>query len=498
MGFSIDPMTELLSKQIWSLFRKEARFGSFKDTRPKNKERFRQKDFKKNIIVSYIHNSYKTKNMNISIIGLGKLGACMAATYASKGHHVIGVDINQTFVDAINNGRAPVDEKDLQDTISLAKDTLRATTDYTDAISNSDITFIIVPTPTADDNDGFSAQYVVASCKDIGNALKSKDAYHLVVLTSTLLPCECEKQVIPTLEEASGKKCGVDFGFCYSPEFIAIGTVIRDLLHPDFFLVGESDKKAGDVIESFYHSVSDNDVPVRRMSIPSAELTKISVNSFLTMKITYANMLTEIAEHIPGVNIDDVTGAVGNDKRIGSAYLRGGLGYGGPCFPRDNRAFAYMAKQRNVDVPYATKTDTYNYSIIRKSVEKIKANVLDGSAIAFLGLSYKPGTYFSEESQAIAIARTLSETGYQIHAWNPGGNRHAETLLSGTSIVFHNSMDTCIAEVTTVFLSNWDSAFNTLPDVVPSNVTTVIDPWRQYDPAVFSEKIQYIPFGLSL
>jgi UDPglucose 6-dehydrogenase len=433
--------------------------------------------------------------MNISIIGLGKLGACMAATYASKGHQVIGVDINQDFVHAVNNGKAPVDEKDLQEMVSRGKERLRATTEYADGISNSDITFIIVPTPTATDHDGFSAEYVIASCKDIGAVLKNKNSYHLVVLTSTLLPGECEKQIIPVLEETSGKTCGVDFGFCYSPEFIAIGTVVHDLLNPDFLLVGESDARAGDLIETFYHSVSDNNAPVRRMSISSAELTKISVNSFLTMKITYANMLTEIAEHISGVDIDAVTIAIGSDKRIGPYYLRGGLGYGGPCFPRDNRAFAYMAKQRGIDVPYAEKTDEYNTSIISKSVEKIKANVSIGSAIAFLGLSYKPGTYFSEESQAIAIARVLSEAGYQIHAWNPGGNQHATILLEDTNIEFHETMEECIIKARVVFLANWDKVLEGLPGMLSSGVEAIIDPWRQFDPAIFPDTVQYIPFG---
>lgn len=431
---------------------------------------------------------------NISIIGLGKLGACMATAYASKGHQVIGVDINQKFVDAINNGQAPVDEKDLSDYISKNRDRMRATTDYNDAIKNSEITFIIVPTPT-DETGGFTSKYVQESCKSIGSALKNKSEYHLVVLTSTLLPGACEEEVISVLEEFSGKKCGKDFGFCYSPEFIAIGTVIRDLLNPDFFLIGEFDKKSGDLLEEFYNSVSNNQAPSKRMSIKSAELTKISVNSFLTMKITYANMLAEIAENIPGVNVDDVTDALGSDKRIGKHYLKGGLGYGGPCFPRDNRAFAFMAEQHGVKAPFADRTDEYNKSIIGRAIRYIKENALDDKTVGIIGLSYKPGTYFSEESQAIRICEQLVDDGYVVNVFEPCGYTHAKELL-GEKVFYCESLENCVEKSDVLFLSNIDKQLTNLPQLVGLDTNKiVIDPWRQFEK---KDLKNYINFGIGL
>ena len=422
----------------------------------------------------------------------------MAAVYASKGYQVIGVDINDKCISAICNGNAPVAENQLEEFISEHSDLIDATKDADRAVKQSFLSFIIVPTPS-DSEGGFSADYVVEACKTIGLSLKSKEDFHLVVLTSTLLPGECEDKIIPVLEEYSGKKCGKNFGFCYSPEFIAIGTVVRDLLNPDFFLVGESDKPSGEILENFYKTVSDNGAEVKRMSISSAELTKISVNSFLTMKITFANMLTEVAENISGVDIDAVTDAMGNDKRIGKHYLRGGLGFGGPCFPRDNRAFAHMAKTRGVEVPYAAKTDEYNKSIIDRSVAKILSVVSkENDVVSIIGLSYKPGTYFSEESQAVAIADKLAQAGCMVHVHNPDGNDHAKEFL-GERVIYHENLKECAEKGSVLFLANVIGDVNAFVHLVKDmGGITIVDPWRQMMNEVTSghlDNITYVPFG---
>lgn len=416
----------------------------------------------------------------ISIVGLGKLGSCMAAMYASKGHTVIGCDLNPLSVDAINQSRAPVCETSLQSLIEQTQGRLTATTDTVDAVHQSDISFIIVPTPSLPDGS-FAVEYVQAACRDIGEALKTKDDYRLIVLTSTLLPGDYQTHVISTLEKYSEKSCGKDFGFCYSPLFIAIGSVIKNLLHPDFFLVGEFDKASGDLLESFYRTVCDNGAPVRRMSIPSAELAKISVNSYITMKITFANMLGEVAERIPGVNIDDVTQALGSDKRIGAAYLKSGLGYGGPCFPRDNRAFAHMAKSHGVEAPFAAKTDEYNQNIMGRWAEKIMASTSkDKDTIALIGVSYKPDTAFAEESQTIGIARLLIAQGYNVQVHNPYGNDHARTLL-GDSVTFHDELATCLEQTSVVFLGlPMTHLLEPLVHLCRTRTIKVIDPWRQW------------------
>ena len=414
----------------------------------------------------------------ISVVGLGKLGSCMATVYARKGYTVIGVDLNPDTITAINQGQPPVREKNLQEFLHESHERISATTDTHDAVIRSDLTFIIVPTPSKEDGS-FSTEYVTSACKEIGLGLSQKQGYHLVVLTSTVLPGDCERDIIPVLEQTSGKKAGQDFGFCYSPLFIAIGSVIQNLLHPDFFLVGESDARAGDILEAFYQTVCDNRSVVRRMSIPSAELTKISVNSYVTMKITFANMLGEVASAIPGVNIDDVTSALGHDKRIGSAYLKAGLGYGGPCFPRDNRAFARMAEQRGVQVPFADKTDEYNNSLVNYWVQKIKRVAGIQEPIACIGVSYKPGTDFAEESQAISIAKQLLLEGYPVHVYNPDGNTHANKLL-GSSVTYHENLESCIQTTNSIFLGlPMRSVVDSLKPLLEGRSVKIIDPWRQ-------------------
>src|SRR5437868_6642130 len=183
-----------------------------------------------------------------SIVGLGKLGASMAAAIASRGGRVIGVDINRDAVRAINEGRAPVQETGLAELIAANHDRLRATDSHREAIHASDVTFVIVPTPS-DESGAFSLQYAAWAFGEIGAALAEKNGYHLVVLTSTVLPGATRHGLLPILEERSGKRCGADFGLCYSPEFIALGSVIRDFLNPDFTLVGEFDDRSGRTLE---------------------------------------------------------------------------------------------------------------------------------------------------------------------------------------------------------------------------------------------------------
>jgi len=431
---------------------------------------------------------------NISIIGLGKLGACMMAAYASKGHRVIGVDINSTFVDSINNKKAPIKETDLEKYITKYGNRISATKNYAEAIKKTSITFVIVPTPT-DKTGGFSVDYVLNACVDIGKALKKKRAYHLVVLTSTVLPTDCEERIIPVLEKYSGKKCGAGFGFCYNPEFIAIGSVIKDLLYPDFFLIGEYDKKSGDILEYFYSKTINGLAKTKRMNIPSAELTKISLNHFLTTKITFANMLSEIAHKIPGVNVDVITGALGSDTRVGPKYLRGGLGYGGPCFPRDNRAFASIALKRGIKVPYAKVTDNYNISITKRMIALILDHVTPTSKIGILGLSYKPETEFCEESQGLNIAQKLYRLKYHINVFDVNGYGHAKTKLN-EPVYYEESLDEFINHSDVIFLTNWDKYNHILKEKKYKKKLTIIDPWRQFSARDFPKSVKYVPFGI--
>src|SRR5438477_7472309 len=185
--------------------------------------------------------------MKISVIGLGKLGAPLAAVLASKGHSVTGVDVNRDFVRLLAEGKTPVEEPGLQKLLDQHRARLSATTDFETAISGSDVSFVIVPTPS-DSHGGFSNKYVLSAVTAIGQALRKKRDYHVVNVTSTVMPGSTGREIRQALETASGLEVGSTVGLCYNPEFVALGTVIRDMLYPDMILIGESDPRAGEVL----------------------------------------------------------------------------------------------------------------------------------------------------------------------------------------------------------------------------------------------------------
>lgn len=258
----------------------------------------------------------------LSVVGLGKLGACMAACFAAKGFRVTGVDVSPALVDALGAGRAPVPEPGLQALLDRAGPRLRTTHADVDAVAASDMSFVIVPSPTLADGL-FSLEHVRGAVRTIGEALRRKRGRHVVVVTSTVLPGSVEFGLKPVLEEAAGRPCGDDLALVYNPEFIALGSVVHDFLHPDLVLIGERERWAGDAVAAVYARVCDNEPAVARMSWASAELAKIALNSFVTTKISFANMLVELCEELPGANVDDVCRALGRDARIGLRYLRG-------------------------------------------------------------------------------------------------------------------------------------------------------------------------------
>ena len=281
----------------------------------------------------------------VNVVGLGKLGAPLAAVLASRGFTVIGLDVNKTFVDALNAGKMPIVEPQLNELIAENRERLSATMDADEAVQKSDASFVIVPTPSNKETGFFSNSYVLKAMETLGKALRKKNGYHLVVITSTVMPGSTDGEIRAALESASGRKVGPDLGLCYNPEFIALGSVVRDMLYPDSILVGQADQKAGDMLEKIYRQMCVKNPPVQRMNLVSAELTKISVNTYVTTKISYANMLADICDRLPDADVDVVTKAVGADSRVGVKYLRGATGYGGPCFPRDNVSFGALARQ---------------------------------------------------------------------------------------------------------------------------------------------------------
>lgn len=411
--------------------------------------------------------------MKITVIGLGKLGSCHAAVLAHKGYEVIGVDINKNFVEDINNGKAPVVEPDLQELINKCRPRLKATSNAAQAVAETEVTFVIVPTPSKA-NGEFSMEYALAAAKDIGEGLKNNPNYHVVVMTSTVMPGDMDGQFVPMLESVSGKKVGKDFGVCYNPEFIALGSVVRNMLYPDMVLIGESDSKAGDIIQKIYEQSVSNQPYYARMNFINAELTKISVNTYVTTKISYANMLGEICSKLKGADANVVLSAVGSDSRIGNKYLRAGLSFGGPCFPRDNLAFTKVAEKVHVDpiLPKATdRMNSYHTEFVANLIsEKMPSNTQN---VALLGLAYKPNTPVIDVSPSIALARQLVLKNIKVCAYDPLAIENAEKELP--TIIYEQDFKIAVQEADVIVVTLSYEQFKNLEPSMIKPTAIIID-----------------------
>jgi UDPglucose 6-dehydrogenase len=432
----------------------------------------------------------------ITVVGLGKLGSPMAACLAARGYTVIGVDVDDAKVTAINEGRAPVFETGLDEMLERSEGRLSATTDLEEAVRRSQLTFLVVATPS-EDGGGFSLKWVLPACETIGRAISTQDDFHTVVLTSTVMPGSTGGPVREALEEASGKRCGEDFGLCYSPEFIALGSVIRDFLNPDFLLVGESDARAGAALESVYRKAVDVEAPIARMNFVNAELAKLSVNTFVTTKIAYANMLARICERLPEADVDVVTDAIGLDTRIGKKYLRGTISYGGPCFPRDNVALATLARDLGAPAFVAEATDTANRDGIGRLADLVEERLPEGGTAAVLGLSYKPNTDVVDESPGLLLLAELAGRGVDAVGYDPAAMPNAARTLGGSARLCDSLADAVSAADVVVLATAWDEFKTIEPSLLerdgPRRV--VIDCWRVLPADQIGAVAEYVVLG---
>ncbi len=430
---------------------------------------------------------------SVCVIGLGKLGAPLAVCMAARGVRVTAVDAEPAKIAAINQGQPPVHEPGLAELLARTEGRLNATQEIGPAVCQSDFTFIVVSTPSQP-GGGFSLRFVEPVCQEIGRALASKAQYHVVCLTSTVMPGSTGGRIRKLLEEASGKKCGADFGLCYSPEFIALGSVIRDFLNPDLLLIGESDRRAGDALEALYSRVCENRPPVARMNFVNAEITKLAVNTYVTTKISFANMLARVAERLPGADVDIITSALGLDTRIGAKYLKGAVSYGGPCFPRDNLAMAALARQVGAPPDLVQAVDRFNRGQVHWLADRVLEHAPD--RVGVLGLTYKPGTDVVEEAVGLLLANELAERGVEVMAYDPA----AATKQSRISarVLLAADAEHCIARADAVVLATPWQQFEGIPAerwARAGNPRIVIDCWRVLKHLENQPGVRYIALG---
>jgi len=300
------------------------------------------------------------------------------------------------------------------------------------------------------------------------------------VMTSTVMPGSMNGELRAALERYSGRTVGTSLGFCYNPEFIALGSVVRDMLRPDMILIGESDTKAGEALERIYHQSCDNQPAFRRMNFVNAELTKISVNTFVTTKISYANMLADICDRLPGADVDVVTHAVGADTRVGAKYLKGATGYGGPCFPRDNVAFAALARAIGANPDLAEATDRINQYQVERVLGAVQARLDGKGAVGILGLSYKPHTGVIEESQGVALAERLLDEGHPVIGYDPKALPAADARLRGRMKAAQSAEECVRAADLVIVMTPWPDFSRIAPEAFArtGRRLPVIDCWR--------------------
>ena len=417
--------------------------------------------------------------MKISIFGMGYVGAVSAGCLASEGHEVVGVDPVQTKVDLINAGRTPIIEKDIGDLIASAVESghLRATTDVGDAAMATEMSLICVGTPSQP-NGNLDLSFVRRVCEQIGHHLREKDSFHVVVLRSTMLPGSMRSVVIPTLEQASGKRAGSDFGVCNNPEFLREGTAVYDYFNPPKTVVGETDTRAGDRLVEIYRGLS---APLIRTDLETAEMVKYVDNCWHALKVGFANEVGNVCKAV-GTDGHRVMDIFCQDTKLNLSpyYLKPGFAFGGSCLPKDLRAFTYKARTLDLDVPILNSILPSNSLQVERGLGMVTSR--DSKKVGVLGFSFKAGTDDLRESPMVEVIERLLGKGYDIRIYDKnvnvarlvGANR--EYILNHIPHIANLMVDTpeeVLAHAETIVVGNNDPEFGEVLEKMDASKTVV-------------------------
>jgi GDP-mannose 6-dehydrogenase len=412
----------------------------------------------------------KERVLKISIFGLGYVGTVSAGCLASDGHEVIGVDPVHTKAELINHGRSPIVEADIAEIIASAvtDGRLRATAEAASAIQETELSFVCVGTPSQV-NGNLDLRYIRRICEQIGEALKTKTARHTVVIRSTILPGTMHNLVIPTLEEFSKKKAGVDFGVCSNPEFLREGSAVKDFRSPPKTVIGELDQASGDMLAQLYDKL---DAPLIRTDLATAEMIKYVDNTWHALKIGFAN---EIGNFCKAVEVDahEVMKIFCQDRKlnISPAYLMPGFAFGGSCLPKDLRALSYQAKLRDLQLPILSAILPSNEMQIARGLQLITEK--GHTRVGVLGFSFKAGTDDLRESPLIEVIERLLGKGYDLRIYDKNVNI-AKLVGANRDFILNHiphisklmvaDIDTVLNHAQTVVIGNKDPDFMTVPE----------------------------------
>ncbi len=393
--------------------------------------------------------------MKISVIGSGYAGLVNAVGFAHLKNQVTCADIDPKKIDQINSGKSPIYEEGLEDMLkdSLEKGNIKATTNIEQAVTQTDLTFIAVGTPSNEDGS-INLKYIETVSKDIGNILKNKESYHLIIVKSTVVPGTTEDVVGTIIEQTSGKKRGQDFGLAMSPEFLREGKAMNDYLNPDRVVIGAHDKKSADILLELNKPLTGNIITT---DIKTAEMIKYTSNAFLAAKISFTNEIGNICKKL-NIDVYDVMKGVGADFRISGYFLNAGCGFGGSCFPKDVKAIIAKSKQLGYTPALLESAITVNKNQPKKMIELAKKHLgeLKDKKITLLGLAFKPGTDDIREAPSITIIEDLLKAGAKITVYDPEAQDNIKAIFKD-KITCAETLEEAIASSGTIMLlTEWD------------------------------------------
>lgn len=435
--------------------------------------------------------------MKVSVFGIGYVGAVSAACLVDTNNEVIAIDKEEVKVRCINEGRSPIVEPGLDELIKKGQETgmLRATLSCEEAVMNSDISLICVPTPSNADGS-LKTDFVDQCCREIGEVLKKKGTFHAVILRSTVVPGTAERVAIPALEQSSGKKVGVDFGFGNNPEFLRESTAIYDYWNPPKIVIGATDEKTADMVKELYKSI---DAPLVVTDVKISEGVKYADNAWHAMKVGFANELGNILKEL-GVDSHKVMDIFFKDTKlnISKAYLMPGFAFGGSCLPKDVRAIRASGKAHGLNTPIFDALLEANDEQVRRAHKMIKDS--GKKNIALMGLAFKAGSDDLRESPLVKLADMLISEGYNLTIYDPcvyeakhmdGANRkYIEEGIPHISKCLVEKPEDAITSAELFVIGNGDKNYVGILAGVNDN-TPIIDLVRLKDGSVLETKSSY-------
>jgi GDP-mannose 6-dehydrogenase len=398
--------------------------------------------------------------MRVAVFGLGYVGTVSAANLAADGHTVVGVDVNADKVAAINAGRSPIVEPGLDDLLArtTAAGRLRATTDTAEAVRSTEASLVCVGTPSRK-NGSLDLTYLERVSDDIGQALATTPAYHVVIVRSTVLPGTTHEMVIPTLERRSGKRYGDGFGVSVNPEFLREGTALKDFRKPPLTLVGHNHAADASGTIALYQAI---DAPLVSTNIRVAEMMKYTSNTWHALKVCFANEIGNLCKQL-GVDSHEVMDIFCRDEKLNlsSYYLKPGFAFGGSCLPKDVRALQYRAKEVDVELPMISQILPSNRAQIELAIDQVLET--GRKKVGILGFSFKAGTDDLRESPIVILAEALLGKGISLAIYDRnvslarlvGANKaYIETQIPHLSSLLCDTIDEVIDRSEVVVVGN--------------------------------------------